>query len=66
MEVPLVDDRNGRVLARFVDGAEALRTLDELERVDPDMARALCLVRFDEHQGSVIGTETTTRLRVLT
>jgi hypothetical protein len=65
MEVLLVDDRDGRVLAQFVDGAEALRTLDELEQVDPDLARVLCLVKFDEHHGSLVGTETTTTLRVL-
>ena len=62
----LVDDRDGRVLAHFVDGAEALRMLDELDREDPASAGSLSLVRFDDRQGSVIGTETTTRLRPLT
>jgi hypothetical protein len=62
----LVDDRDGRVVAQFVDPVEALRTLDELEQVDPELAGALCLVTFGERQGSVIGAETTTRLRPLT
>ena len=62
----LVDDRDGRVLAQFVDGAEALRMLDEFEQEDPGPTRSLSLVRFDERQGSLIGTETTIRLRSLT
>lgn len=62
----LVDDRDGCVLAHFLDAAEALRTIDELERDDPDLTRSFSLVRFDDRQGSVIATETTTRLRPLT
>jgi hypothetical protein len=53
----LVDDRDGR---------EAFRLLDELRLKVPDLAEAICLVRFDARQGSLAGTETTTRLRTLT
>lgn len=62
----LVDDRDGRVLAQFADAIEAFRALDALELDDPDLARGLCLVRFDGRQGSVIGTESSTQLRSLT
>jgi hypothetical protein len=62
----LVDDGDGRVLAEFSDASQALRTLDELEQESPGRASSLCLVTFDEHQGSIIGAETTTRLRPLT
>jgi hypothetical protein len=64
--VLLVDDRDGRVLAQFADAVDGFRILGELEDHDPDLARALCLVRFEESQGSVVGIEATTRLRSLT
>jgi hypothetical protein len=62
----LVDDRDGRVLAQFANALEALRALDELEQEAPDWAASLCLLRLDDHQGAVIGTEATVRLRSLT
>ena len=61
----LVDDREGRVLAEIADPVEAFRVLDELKEEHPELAGALCLVRFDGHQGSLIGTESTTRVRPL-
>jgi hypothetical protein len=61
-----VDDSDGRVLAEFWDSSQALRTLGELEQEAHARASSLCLVTFDEHQGSIVGTETTTRLRPLT
>jgi hypothetical protein len=62
----LVDDREGRVLAEIDDASEAFRVLDDLEQRHPELAGALCLVRFDEHRGSLIGTDSTTRVRPLT
>jgi hypothetical protein len=62
----LVDDRDGRVLAEIADMVEAFRILEELADDDPALARALCLVRFDGHHGSLLGTETTSRVRSLT
>jgi hypothetical protein len=61
----LVDDRDGRVLAEIVDPVNAFRVLDELRQDHPELADSLCLVRFDGVQGSLIGTETTTRVRTL-
>ena len=62
----LVDDSEGRVLVEIADPAEALRVLGELKEDHPELAGALCLVRFDGHQGTLIESETTTRLRPLT
>jgi hypothetical protein len=62
----LVDDRDGRVLEKIEDPLEAFRVLDELKQDHPELAGTLCLVRFDERQGSLVGTETTTRVRPLT
>ena len=62
----VVDDRDGRVLEEICDPVEAFRVLDELKQDHPEHARTLCLVRFDGRQGSLIGTETTTRVRPLT
>ena len=62
----LVDDRDGRVLAEIADPAEAFRVLDELVQAHPERAGTLSLVRFDGREGSLVGTETTTRVRSLT
>jgi hypothetical protein len=62
----VVDDRDGRVLAEIADPVDAFRILDELNEDHPELAGAFCLVRFDGHQGSLIGTESTTRVRPLT
>ena len=62
----LVDDRDGRVVEEIGNPAEAFRLLDELKQDHPELAETLCLVRFDGRQGSLIGTETTTRVRPLT
>jgi hypothetical protein len=62
----LVDDRDGRVLEEISDPVEAFRVLDELKQDHPELAATLCLVRFDGHQGSLIESETTTRVRPLT
>jgi hypothetical protein len=62
----LVDDRDGRVIAQIADPAEAFRLLDELEKAHRELAGALCLVKFDGREGSLVGTKTTTRVRPLT
>jgi hypothetical protein len=63
----LVDDRDARVIAEISDPVEAFRLLEELRQsLRPEQADAFCLVRFDGGQGSLIGTETTTRVRPLT
>lgn len=62
----LVDDRDGRVLLEIDDRVNAFRVLDELRQRHPELADALCLVRFNGHQGSMVETETTLRVRSLT
>jgi len=62
----LVDDRDGRVLGHFKDPIEAPRVFDVLELEHPELARTVSLVRFDQRRGSILGTETSTRLAPLT
>ncbi len=61
----LVDDRDGRVVAEVELLSDALQVLDEVSKEDSELASALCLVRFDNHQGALIGTESTLRVHVL-
>jgi hypothetical protein len=61
----LVDDRDGRVIAEIADPVEAFRVLDELRLSHPEFVDSLCLVRFDGRRGTLVGTETTTRVRTL-
>jgi hypothetical protein len=62
----LVDDRDGRVLAVLDDLEDAFELLDDVTDDDPELADALCIVRFDSRHGSVVGAESTTRVRLLT
>jgi hypothetical protein len=61
----LVDDRDGFMLAEVADPLQAFRLLDDLKAAHPELADALCLVRFDGRPGSIVATTTTTRIRTL-
>ena len=69
-EFMLVDDRDGRVLAVLDDLEDAFELLDELldeaAEDDPELVAALCIVRFDSRHGSLVGADSTTRVRLLT
>jgi len=65
-EFMLVDDRDGGVLAVLEDVQQAFELLDEVASEDPELAAALCIVRFDSRHGAVLGAESTTRVRLLT
>ncbi len=60
----LVDDRDGRVLAELDDLESAFQALEDCD--DPELAEARCIVRFDERHGALVGTESTTRVHLLT
>ncbi|HEY6835095.1 MAG TPA: hypothetical protein VI142_01370 [Gaiellaceae bacterium] len=61
----LVDDRDGHVLAEITDPVEAFGLLDDLKEEHPELAGALCLVRFEGRRGSLLATDTTMRVRTL-
>ena len=60
----LVDDRDGYVLAAFDDLDEAFQALEGCD--DAELRQALCIVRFGERQGALVGTASTTRVHLLT
>ena len=62
----LVDDRDGRVLVELEDVESALLAFDAVQSEDPDLAEALCIVRFGARDGALVGTRSTTRVRPLT
>jgi hypothetical protein len=64
MSLLLVDDRDGRVLAE-VESQDELQRLLETLWGDEEVPDYLCLVQFGEHQGALVGVDTTTRIRPL-
>ena len=65
MSVLLVDDRDGRVLAELESQERALRMLERVARVEPDMADSLCIVSFRTRPGSIVATESSVTIRSL-
>jgi hypothetical protein len=59
----LVDNRDGRVLTALESPEEGLRLLEAMATSKlPDY---LCIVRFDDRQGEILGTESSLRVRPL-
>jgi predicted house-cleaning NTP pyrophosphatase (Maf/HAM1 superfamily) len=61
----LVDDGDGRVLAEFEDGGQALRFLERFSRHASDVADGVCVVRVEERVGGMTAVSTSTTLRTL-
>lgn len=61
----LVNDSDGEVLGEFESAEQALRLLERVSRRKPDLAASLSVVQFREVQGSLAGTSTSIRMRVL-
>ena len=51
-------------MAAFDDLDLAIGALEQSQADNPERAHELCLVKFDNRQGELIGTETTWRIRV--
>ena len=65
MAVLLVDDRDGRVLAVIESVEEAQRVLEAWARDDGSVPDYVCLVELRSHQGAIVGTDSSTKIRPL-
>jgi hypothetical protein len=61
----LVDDRDGRVVAELESQDEVLRVLEGLAREDASIPSDYCLVEFQSRQGTILGAESSIRIRPL-
>jgi hypothetical protein len=64
-EFLIVDERDGRIVGTLEDAGEALFMLELLTREDSELATALSVVRVSRHQGALVGTEASWRMRPL-
>jgi hypothetical protein len=65
MSLLLVDDRDGRIVAEIETEEQATQVLDGWARSDGSLPEYLCLVELHAHDGAILGTETTIRIRPL-
>jgi hypothetical protein len=65
MALLLVDDRNGRIVAEVETEEDAQRVLEAWARDDGNMPDYLCLVELRSHQGAILGTDTSVKVRPL-
>ena len=64
-EFLIVDERDGRILGTLEDAGEALHMLELLAREDSELSAALSVVRLSGHQGALVGTQASWRMRPL-
>jgi len=65
MPVLLVDDRDGRVVAKLESEDEAMRVLEAMATEDADFPEYLCLVEGHSTHGSFLGTDTSVTIRIV-
>jgi hypothetical protein len=65
MPLLLVDDRDGRIVAELESEDQALAVLEAMARDDETVPEYLCLVEFHSARGSVLGTDTSIKIRTL-
>lgn len=63
MPLLLVDDRDGRIVAEVQSEDQALRILEAMS--GGEVPEYLCLVDFQSNHGSVLGADTTVKIRTL-
>jgi hypothetical protein len=63
MPLYLVDDRDGRILLELRSEEQAARILEAMARDDPNVPDYLCLVESRSSRGSVLGVDSTLKLR---
>jgi hypothetical protein len=65
MPLLLVDDRDGRIVAELESEDQALAVLEGMARDDETVPEYLCLVEFHSVRSSVLGTDTSIKIRTL-
>jgi hypothetical protein len=65
MPLLLVDDRDGRIVAELESEDEALAVLEAMAGKDERLPEYLCLVELRSARGSVLGTDTSIKIRTL-
>ena len=65
MPLLLVDDRDGRIVAELETTDQVAQVLAAWAREDGSIPDYLCLVEVHSHQRSLLGTDTTVKVRPL-
>lgn len=65
MVVLLVDDRDGRIVSEVETQEEAQRVLEGWLADDGTIPDYLCLVELHSRQGTMLGTDTSVKIRPL-
>jgi len=66
MSLLLVDDRDGRIVAELRTEEQVRRVLEAMASDDVKVPEYLCLVECRSRHGSLVGTDTSVKLRPLT
>jgi len=66
MSLLLVDDRDGRIVAELRTDEQVRRVLEAMASDDVKVPEYLCLVECRSRHGSLVGTDTSVKLRPLT
>ena len=66
MSLLLVDDRDGRVVAELETDDQVRRVLEAMAADNMEVPEYLCLVECRAKHGSLVGTDTSIKLRTLT
>ena len=65
MSLLLVDDRDGRIVAELESEDEAVGVLEAMASEDAGWPEYLCLVDVRSAHGSLLGTDTSIKIRAL-
>jgi hypothetical protein len=65
MTLLLVDDRDGRIVAEVETEEDARAVLEARASDDDPMPDYLCLVELESRHGSIVGTDSSVKIRPL-
>lgn len=65
MSLLLVDDRDGRIVAEVESEEDLRRILEAMANDDPSLPDYLCLVEVHSKRGSLLGTDSSVKIRTL-